>query len=287
MYFLNIYKPKGITSFDCIKILRKKLGIKAIGHSGTLDPLASGVMQIGVGKATKLLDYLPDDKTYIASLKFGFESSTMDEEGEKTFVAIPCFDKSQFIQTFNSFLGKIRQIPPKYSAIKQNGKKLCDIVRKNPDIELSIKPRNIEIYDISLLDFDHDTAKIKVHCSKGTYIRSLVNDIGKSLKCGAYLSDLIRVQAGNFIIDNSQELDSADFIKINPLDVVNLEKLDINDCEYMLVKNGCAIETHKKFKNNTIMLTNNKKLVSIANLSDNPNKCNCFLVKPKKNFCED
>ena len=225
MYFLNINKPKGITSFDVIKKLRKHLSVKQIGHSGTLDPLASGVMQVAVGQATKLLDYLDSDKEYIANIIFGYNSTTFDDEGVKHFIKTPDFDCAELKKVLAGFLGKTMQVPPKYSAIKINGQKLCDCARKNPEIEINIPAREIEIYSIDLLEFDNTNAKIKVSCKKGTYIRSLIDDIGKKLGCGAYMSDLIRTRAGNFVLEKSDELNSDKFFQINPLDVINLDKL--------------------------------------------------------------
>lgn len=281
MYFLNINKPKGITSFDVIRILRKKLKIKQIGHSGTLDPLASGVIQVGVGACTKLLDYLDSDKEYVASLKFGFVTDTFDDEGEKIFVKKPEFNKNDLIQVLNSFLGKTKQIPPKYSAIKQNGMKLCDLVRQNRASEIKEFERDIEIYSIELLEFNgFDEVKIKVNCKKGTYIRSLANDIGQKLSCGAYLTDLKRTKAGNFKIENSDDLSKDNFNKINPIDVLNFDKKELNEQEYKLISNGNFIKQDRNFKTDFILLTKNNKLVSIAILSDN-------LIKPKKFFKEE
>lgn len=281
MYFLNINKPKGITSFDVIRFLRKKLKIKQIGHSGTLDPLASGVIQVGVGACTKLLDYLDSDKEYVASLKFGFVTDTFDDEGEKIFVKKPEFNKNDLIQVLNSFLGKTKQIPPKYSAIKQNGMKLCDLVRQNRASEIKEFERDIEIYSIELLEFNgFDEVKIKVNCKKGTYIRSLANDIGQKLFCGAYLTDLKRTKAGNFKIENSDDLSKDNFNEINPIDVLNFDKKELNEQEYKLISNGNFIKQDRNFKTDFILLTKNNKLVSIAILSDN-------LIKPKKFFKEE
>lgn len=281
MYFVNINKPKGITSFDVIRFLRKKLKIKQIGHSGTLDPLASGVIQVGVGACTKLLDYLDSDKEYVASLKFGFITDTFDDEGEKIFVKKPEFNKNSLIQVLNSFLGKTKQIPPKYSAIKQNGIKLCDLVRQNRASEIKEFERDIEIYSIELLEFNSfDEAKIKVNCKKGTYIRSLANDIGQKLSCGAYLIDLKRTKAGNFKIENSDDLSKDNFNEINPIDVLNFDKKELNEQEYKLISNGNFIKQDRNFKTDFILLTKNNKLVSIAILSDN-------LIKPKKFFKEE
>ncbi len=276
MYFLNIFKPRGITSFDVIRELRKRLKIRSIGHSGTLDPLASGVLQVAVGQATKLLDFLPSDKTYVAEIKFGFVSTTYDEEGEKSFVKEPDFSEKKLENVINDFVGKTLQIPPKYSAIKISGQKLCDIARKNPSQKIEIEPREIEIYSIELLEFKNDFAKLKIHCKKGVYIRSLVNDIGEKLSCGAYMTDLVRTQAGKFNIENSSFLD-GELKEINPLEALDMETFELDDEQYLKISHGNFIENNKKYKNENILLTKNKKLVSIAKISDN-------LIKPKKFF---
>ena len=151
--FLNIYKPKGITSFDVIYKLRKKLGIKKIGHSGTLDPFAEGVMQVAVGNATRLIEYLDSNKEYIATAKFCYSSTTLDTEGEIKELPYKKFSKDEIKKAIEKFKGKIKQTPPKYSAIKVDGQKLCDIARKNPEKEIEIPEREVEIYDKELLDF--------------------------------------------------------------------------------------------------------------------------------------
>lgn len=279
MYFLNINKPKGVTSFDVIRELRKRLKIKQIGHSGTLDPLAYGVMQVAVGSATKLLDYLDSDKEYIASIDFGYVTDTYDLEGEKEYIKEPYFTQIELKKVLKEFIGLTKQIPPKYSAIKYNGKKLCDLTRQNKEINIEDFAREIEIYSIELLEFSKNSAKIKVNCKKGTYIRSLVNDIGLKLGCGATLSELIRTKAGNFTLDKAN-LISDDLVKINPLDALNLEKIEISDYDYQKVLNGNFIDNSYNVSSDKVLLTKNNKLVSIANLSDN-------LIKPKKVFKED
>ncbi len=282
MYFLNIYKPKGISSFDVIKYLRKRLKIKQIGHSGTLDPLACGVMQVAVGEATRLLDLLNSDKIYIAEMKLGYASSTYDSEGEKTFISNANISEEELKQTLKLFSGKIMQTPPKYSAVKINGKRACDLARYNSNAKIDIKPREIEIYSIKLLKFKKDTAIIYVSCKKGTYIRSLVNDIGEKLGCGAYMSRLTRIKAGNFELKNSNKLDNEKYKKINPLDCLDIKTLKINAQQLHLIKNGNFIKlTDTKFKDDEfILLTNNNKVVSLCKISDN-------LIKPKKNFKDE
>ena len=276
MYFLNIYKPKGITSFDVISKLRKRLNIRQIGHAGTLDPLAEGVMQVGVASATKLLDYLPSDKIYVASFKLGYITKTFDSEAEEEFIKEPNITEDELISVTNSFIGKSLQYPPKYSAIKQNGKKLCDLARKNIDIE--IKPREVEITSIKLTDFNgFNEGIIEVECKKGTYIRSLINDIGLKIGCGAYLTKLIRTKAGNFDIKNSNKLDDLNLNKINPLEALDMNRVELTETEYNDIMLGKFIKNKTNLNHCKILLVYNKKLVSIAEISDN-------LIRPRKNF---
>ncbi len=271
MYFLNIYKEKGMTSFDVIHKLRKILNIKKIGHSGTLDPLAQGVLQIGVGGASRLLEYLDEDKSYKAQIKFGYTTDTLDDEGEKKFISAPDFNEEQLICALEKFKGKISQIPPEYSAVKIGGKKLCDLARANKTLP-EIKPRNVEIFEIKLIKFTApDEAEIFIHCSKGTYIRSIVRDIGEILGCGAYMSGLVRTKAGNFKIEDSKKI-SPDIEKyaINPIFALNFKKIQLNENEYKKVINGNPLKCGISGKNGEkFMLIYNNALVSIANLSDN------------------
>lgn len=282
MYFLNINKPVGITSFDVIAKLRKRLQIKQIGHSGTLDPLANGVMQVAVGKATKLLDYLPSDKKYRAQIKFGYTTDTLDGESDEIFIAQPNFSKEKLCEVLESFLGVSLQVPPKFSAIKINGQKMCDLARKNIDLMPEIDSREIEIYAIDLIDFSLSdyTATIDVFCKKGTYIRSLIRDIGEKLTCGAYMTGLIRTSIGLFDISNSNNLDDVELIKINPLDVLGIEKYELSDDEFNKITHGNFIFANNKISNNLVLLTKNNKLVSIAKMVDNQ-------IRPRKLFLED
>lgn len=211
--FLIIDKPKGITSFDVIRKLRKITSIRKIGHAGTLDPLATGVLILAFGKTTKRLKYLIGlDKEYEAAIKFGAVSDTYDREGKiEEMEEVEKPDEKQIKEVLRNFTGKIKQMPPKYSALKVNGKKACDVMRKGGDIEL--KPRNIEIYKIDFLDYKWPILKIRVSCSTGTYIRSLAHDIGQKLGCGAYLNELRRTKVGKFTLDQAIGLDDEERIK--------------------------------------------------------------------------
>ncbi len=210
---LLIDKPVGETSFKQISKLRKKLGIKKIGHCGTLDPLASGVLVLCVNKATKISDYLlNDDKEYIAGISFGSATNTDDKEGEVINHSDKLINRGDLTNSLNHFRGEIDQIPPQFSAIKIKGKKAYELARKN--IEVKISPRKVFIKKLELIDFDYEnqTATVNVACSKGTYIRSLARDIGEFTGAFAHLNSLKRTKSGQF------SLYSDDFVFIRNID---------------------------------------------------------------------
>lgn len=255
---LNINKPRGLTSFDVVAKLRRVTGIKQIGHTGTLDPFATGVLPICIGKATKLIEYLPDDKAYLATVQFGKNTDTYDLEGEVTQIFNKKVTQNEIMAELDNFMGEISQYPPIYSAIKVNGKQLYDYARKGENVE--IKPRKVTIYKIELREFDVVTqqAKIYVECSKGTYIRSIAYDLGKNLSCGGYLIALERTLAGKFSIENSVELDNLknpDDVKknlVNPLEVLDNPIHNLSENELKRVSCGMAI-SNKEFKNSDIV----------------------------------
>ena len=193
---LIVNKPVNKTSFDMVYSIRKEYHLKKVGHIGTLDPMAEGVLPILLGKATKLSDYLMEhDKEYIATLAFGEKRDTLDSEGkviDKKEIDYSTLNKENIINVLNSFLGKTMQIPPMYSAIKVNGKKLYELARKGETIER--EPREINVYSISLLNLNDDNIVFKVNCSKGTYIRVLCEDIAKKLNNYGYMSHLKRTR---------------------------------------------------------------------------------------------
>ncbi|MFA9398448.1 MAG: tRNA pseudouridine(55) synthase TruB [Clostridiaceae bacterium] len=212
---LNLNKEKYISSFGAVAKVRKLANTKKVGHTGTLDPLATGVLPICIGKATKIADYIMEDnKTYKTTLKLGFTSDTYDKEGTiiKTSDILP--NSEDVIECINTFIGEIHQIPPMYSAIKVNGKKLYELARQG--IEIERKSRLINIYNIEILKIDLPYVEFAVDCSKGTYIRSLCYDIGNKLGCGAIMWELQRTKTGSFSIENSNLL--------NELDTENIEE---------------------------------------------------------------
>ncbi len=272
--FLNVYKPKGLTSFDVVRVLRKTLNIKQIGHTGTLDPLAEGVLPICIGKSTKLIDYLQEDKGYIADLQFGYISDTYDTEGVLQKSSDDKITKNELQEILKTFEGEIEQIPPIYSAIKINGKKLYEYARAGKEDEVEIPRRKVFISRIELLDFDeiNQVAKIEVECSKGTYIRSIVHDLGIKSQLGAVMTKLIRTKSGKFDVKTSVSLqalktkeDALNYI-INPLNILNYRKKELNEWEYNKVITGQKINNNQFEENEVVLLTKDGNLVSIAKI---------------------
>lgn len=206
---INVNKPEGLTSHDVVAKLRRKLHIKRVGHTGTLDPMATGVLPICFGTATRVIEYYDGDyKTYIAEMKLGITTDTLDITGT---VIEECNDVPESAEVIEAAFGKmtgvVTQVPPKYSALKVNGKRLYEYAREGQEVE--IKGREIYIESINLIDvnLEERTVKFDVTCSKGTYIRTICDDIGQMLGCGACMTSLVRTRSGVFDIENAYDLD--------------------------------------------------------------------------------
>ena len=265
--FLNIYKPVGMTSHDVVSVLRRVTKIKQIGHTGTLDPFAEGVLPICIGKATRLIEYLQDDKEYLATVQFGAATNTFDLDGEKVFTSDKKVSRDDIKEGLKSFEGEILQLPPIFSAIKVKGKKLYEYARKGEEVE--IQPRKVVIENIELKNFDEELqqAQILLKCSKGTYIRSIANDLGKNLGCGGYLIKLIRIQAGKFRVENSVQLDGIDVESnlINPLDILSLPKIAVDNDDLARIKNGMPIyKTCDKIGNFVSLIYNDVEICAVG-----------------------
>ncbi len=301
---INIYKPKGLTSHDVVGIVRKILGIKQVGHTGTLDPFAEGVLPICVGKATRLIEYFDDDKEYLATVKFGAATSTYDIEGEITNTSQKLVTQEEILKELDKFKGKIQQYPPMYSAIKIKGKKLYEYARKGETVE--VEPREVTIYESDLVSFDYNSqvAVIRIKCSKGTYIRSIANDLGENLGCFAHLIKLERILAGKFAVENSVNLPvefltekSEDkFVKYdicdnaknilenniqNPIAGISLPVTDINEAEYKRIINGNPITkcSDKLKSGDFLILIYNNCIVAVGQYERNE-------IKVKKVFVQ-
>jgi len=231
--------------------VKKKLKIKKIGHLGTLDPAATGVLPIAIGKATKFFDYfLNKDKVYVARVKFGIATDTLDSFGKVIEINNKTTLNEEILSVLPSFIGKIFQIPPKYSAIKINGKRACDLAREN--IEFEIKPKQIEIYKIELLqDFGANEFLFRVHCSTGTYIRTLFADIAEKLGTISTTTAILRQKSGRFNIDSAIALEELDISNVIPILTAfeGCQLVNVNDVAAKKLLNGVSISKNEISEN--------------------------------------
>ena len=266
---LVINKESNMTSRDVVNILTKEFNTKKIGHTGTLDPLAEGVLVICIGKYTKLCDLLTSKyKEYIATIKLGIKTDTADITGKVIEKKDFNITKEQIIDVLNSFKGKSIQQVPIYSAVKVNGKKLYEYARSNQEVELP--KRTINITDIELISFNNDEIVFKSTVSKGTFIRSLIEDICTKLNTVGTMSKLIRTKQGNFRVEESYTLDD---IKNNKYKLLSLEEvlkdmesIDIDESLLKPVHNGAVI--NKIFNNDMACLKYDDKIIAIYKTYD-------------------
>lgn len=274
---LNIDKPQGITSHDVVDIVRKIFpGIK-VGHTGTLDPIATGVLPICIGKATKLSDeILSENKVYKVKMLLGVETDTYDITGKIVFANTLNEDEIYIKERIKRFIGKSSQIPPIYSAIKIKGKKAYEYARNGENV--SLKPREIEIFNIDDIDVNLRKRQVSfvVSCTKGTYIRSLVHDIGIKLGCGATMIELKRLKTGDFDINDS--IDLYEFLNLEYLDmldkIISIEelykdskKINLKDKDYDKFLNGIAIKTD--VPNGIVRVYENLRYKGLGKVNDN------------------
>lgn len=283
---MNVYKPVGKTSHDVVAYFRKLLKIKKIGHTGTLDPFAEGVLPICIGNSTRLIEYLPDDKAYLAFVQLGKATDSYDTEGNVIFESDKKVTKEQLVNALTSFEGEIEQLPPMYSAIKVKGKKLYEYAREGKTI--SVAPRQVTIHKIELRNFDEEKqeAQVYIECSKGTYIRSIANDLGQNLCCGGYLTRLIRTKAGKFLVENSikmQDYKSIEFVEkhlIEPISMLNYPLYNLNTSEKLDISNGKPLLNKSINNAENIILVYNDSIKAVAS------SCN-GCIKVKKVFNND
>lgn len=246
---INIFKPKGITSHDVVSIMRRTLNMKRIGHTGTLDPNVTGVLPLCIGRATRVSEYLLDiDKEYVGELNLGLCTDTQDKYGKPLKSSSKKVSQDEIYKAFDKFKGHIQQTPPMYSALKHNGKRLYELAREGKVVER--KPRDAYIYSLDIISILNNKVTFSVKCSKGTYIRTLCNDIGELLGTYGYMSYLMRIGVGDFNINNSY---SIDYIKslnkeefktiLMPMDegLSNIDSLMIEEEYFSKIKNGVMI----------------------------------------------
>jgi len=243
---LNVYKPKGFTSRDIVNIVRKIYNTKKVGHAGTLDPNATGVLPIAIGNATKIVDYIQAmGKSYIGEMTLGIETDTLDIWGKSIDSKVINYNKNIFFDVIQNYDNKkIMQMPPMFSALKKDGKRLYELARNG--IEIEREKREVDIYSLLILNFYDNKIRFEVNCSKGTYIRSLFNDIGFDTNNFSYMSSLCRNKYGIFKIENSisiERLKRLDNIKLKESlikieDVLEYDKIDFEKKYFKHISNG-------------------------------------------------
>lgn len=276
-----INKPKGITSREVVNKVCKLLNTKKVGHTGTLDPIATGVLVLCVGKATKLVETLTsNDKEYVATVKLGILTDTLDTDG--TIIEKKCvnLDKNKLVNVLNSFIGTYNQEVPIYSAVKINGKKLYEYARAKK--EVTIPKRMVEIKKIKLIEFGNDYYKFKVTVSKGTYIRSLIKDINDKLGVIGVMSDLVRTKQGKFSINNSYTLEHMENNNYNVLTITDVLKDEncviISNTLFEKVKNGALI--NNEYNTSMVTFIYNGSVIAIYKIYDKDKS----KLKPYKMF---
>ena len=247
---INVFKNKGMTSFDVVRKIKKIAKTGKVGHTGTLDPEATGVLPICIGKATKIIDYIMNsEKVYVVEFKLGIKTTTYDLEGEVISEADPShLNNDEILKVVNSFKGEYLQVPPMYSALKQNGVRLYTLARQGIEVEREGRP--INIYNIEDIEINNPYVKMKVTCSKGTYIRSLCYDIGEALNVGATMTDLKRSKTSIF-----EEGES-----------INIEDLTEENIEDYIIKIEEALEMYSRI---TVSNDYTKLLINGVKLADN------------------
>ena len=275
---INVLKPAGMTSNQVLSHIKKVLHPNKIGHLGTLDPSAVGVLPVCINKATKLFDlYLKKDKEYKAIFAFGKTTDTFDSDGLITKIDNKTITESQIKAVLPKLIGKINQIPPKFSAKNINGVRAYELARQNVDFE--VKPKLIEIYDIELVEkIKENTFLFDIKCSSGTYIRSIVRDMAELLETCGYMAGLIRTKSGNFDIENSVKLDDITENSILPLKKVLIDRKNVfvNDEFYDKITNGCSIKTIENDVENCVVICKDE-IIGLGDIKNNVLKLHTYL----------
>ena len=265
-------KPLGFSSNQVLKKIQWLFNAKKAGHTGTLDPMASGLLPICLGEATKFSHHLLNaNKTYIATIQLGMTTTTGDQEGEVVSEKEVILNEVQLKETLQKFMGDITQIPPMYSALKFEGKPLYEYARKG--IEIERKSRQITIHDIKLMKIEASKMTVEVFCSKGTYIRTLAEDIGQALGCGAYLKALKRTQTGNFQVANAFSIEALESMAMSsrekvllPIDTLlkGLSSIELTFTEIEAIKKGQSIDFNGKNLNELRLYSSSGQFVGVG-----------------------
>ena len=288
---LNVNKEVGISSNKCVGLVKKALNTKKVGHTGTLDLEADGVLPIVIGKATRVSDFLMDEKKeYITEAIFGSRTDTLDWSGQVVEESNKTFTKDELISEMENFKGQITQVPPMYSAIKINGSKMYDLARKG--IEVERKTRNVTIYDFKLLDFDFPKATFEITCSKGTYIRTLIDDLGEALGSFAYVNKLTRSKVGDFVIEEA--ISSADLLemdkdlilkRIKPVDYAlkDYKEIRLDKTYFKQATNGMTMSVDALYSDNLLRVYVEDQFIGLGKNFKNEDR---YFLKMEKVFYE-
>lgn len=284
--FLNVYKPQGMSSAAVVGKIKKKFNLKKVGHMGTLDPLACGVLPIAVGKATKMFDYfLNKKKTYIVNCEFGYETSSLDLGTEKINETSFVPTLEDVVKATKSFLGKIKQQPPIYSAKKIDGKKAYELARDGKDVVL--KDVEVEIFKFDCLNqINNTTFKFEIECSSGTYVRSLIRDLAYKLNTYATVVFLERTKTDFFDATNAIKLDDLLSSNINLENVLikieqtfkNIKQVQVDNLQFDKLKNGLIIKTNLSDENNVFIVYDNQ-LLGVAEIKNKQIKLKTYLLE--------
>lgn len=288
---LNVNKEVGISSNKCVGLVKKALNTKKVGHTGTLDLEADGVLPIVIGKATRVSDFLMDEKKeYITEAIFGSRTDTLDWSGQVVEESSKTFTKDELISEMENFTGQIIQTPPMYSAIKINGTKMYDLARKG--IEVERKTRKVTIYGLKLIDFDFPKATFKITCSKGTYIRTLIDDLGEALGSFAYVNKLTRSKVGDFAIEeaisskNLLEMDKDQILsRIKPVDYAlkDYKEIRLDKSYFKQATNGMTMRVDDIYSDDLIRVYVDDKFIGLAKNFKNEDR---YFLKMEKVFYE-
>lgn len=240
-----IDKPEGITSHDVVSKMRRRFETRRVGHAGTLDPLATGVLVLAIGPATRFLQYLPlEPKEYVTRIKFGESTNTYDAEGEVTSTRdVPDNLEAALLEVLGDYVGEIEQLPPMYSAVKKDGKPLYAYARKGEDVER--EKRKIYVDELELVGVDGNEAVVRMICSGGTYVRTLAHDVGEQLGCGGHVIELRRTRVGKFDLEHAksiEEISAKDLIPLN-LALLPMPLLELNGGQVEHIRQGRQILT--------------------------------------------
>ncbi|MBI4533566.1 MAG: tRNA pseudouridine(55) synthase TruB [Candidatus Melainabacteria bacterium] len=282
--FLNVNKPSGITAHDVVVEVRRLFGIKQVGHGGTLDPMATGVLPVAIGKACRLLRFLQADKAYIAEILLGVTTTTDDVEGQIIASCATLPVDNEVRSCLPAFLGRQRQTPPRYSAVHYKGQRLYTLARAGAELN-DIPARDVQVHELEILNVALPVVRLRITCSAGTYIRAIARDLGQLLGCGGCLKSLVRTRSGPFALEEGLDLKTlrqlkttSDLVRvlIPPVKVLGFASLELTSCEVNLIRRGQCIfndelntaygyaVTDNSQNNHMIAAVNNGTLVAVC-----------------------